>query len=161
MRAIAIKTKLIFAFATIGFLMLASSSFFYWSLGQINHATSDIETLAVPVQQQSHALRLSLLSITKFNAVAYSQTSKASLQQQQQSTHEEQTLFKTKLEELSSQLHDQPQMLQLLSQITQRYQKFSDTSATMFNTKPTVLSLIHIRRCRPTTPRIYRRTPDN
>ncbi|MBB1421020.1 HAMP domain-containing protein [Pseudoalteromonas sp. SG43-7] len=135
MRAIAIKTKLIFAFATIGFLMLASSSFFYWSLGQINHATSDIETLAVPVQQQSHALRLSLLSITKFNAVAYSQTSKASLQQQQQRTHEEQALFKTKLEELSSQLHDQPQMLQLLSKITQRYQQFSTTSATMFNTK--------------------------
>ena len=110
MRAIAIKTKLIFAFATIGLLMLTSSGFFYWSLGKINHATSDIETLAVPVQQQSNALRLSLLSITKYNAVAYSQTTQSSLQQQQQSSHENQALFASKLKELNEQLHDQQQM---------------------------------------------------
>ena len=135
MRAIAIKTKLIFAFATIGFLMLASSGFFYWSLGKINHATSDIETLAVPVQQQSNALRLSLLSITKFNAVAYSQTTENSLQQQQQSAAENQVLFANKLKELNSQLNDQPQMQQLLSNIEQRYQQFNTTSATMFSAK--------------------------
>ena len=135
MRAIAIKTKLIFAFATIGFLMLASSGFFYWSLGKINHATSDIETLAVPVQQQSNALRLSLLSITKFNAVAYSQTTENSLQQQQQSAAENQVLFANKLKELNSQLNDQPQMQQLLSNIEQRYRHFNTTSATMFSAK--------------------------
>ncbi|MEH6394629.1 methyl-accepting chemotaxis protein [Pseudoalteromonas sp.] len=135
MRAIAIKTKLIFAFATIGFLMLASSGFFYWSLGKIHHATSDIETLAVPVQQQSNALRLSLLSITKFNAVAYSQTTENSLQQQQQSAAENQVLFANKLKELNSQLNDQPQMQQLLSNIEQRYRHFNTTSATMFSAK--------------------------
>lgn len=135
MRAIAIKTKLIFAFATIGFLMLASSGFFYWSLGKINHATSDIETLAVPVQQQSNALRLSLLSITKFNAVAYSQTTQSSLKQQQQSAAENQVLFANKLKELNSQLNDKPQMQQLLSKIEQRYQQFNTTSATMFSAK--------------------------
>ncbi len=35
MRAIAIKTKLIFAFATIGFLMLASSGFFTGRSGRL------------------------------------------------------------------------------------------------------------------------------
>ena len=135
MRAIAIKTKLIFAFATIGLLMLTSSGFFYWSLGKINHATSDIETLAVPVQQQSNALRLSLLSITKFNAVAYSQTTQSSLQQQQQSSRENQALFASKLKELNEQLHDQQQMQLLLAKIEQRYQQFNTTSATMFSAK--------------------------
>ncbi|MGS0498572.1 methyl-accepting chemotaxis protein [Pseudoalteromonas sp. S1727] len=135
MRAIAIKTKLIFSFATIGFLMLASSGFFYWSLGKIDHATSDIETLAVPVQQQSNALRLSLLSITKYNAVAYSQTSEEALHQQLQSTRENQALFASKLKELNTQLSDQPQMQQLLSKVAQQYQLFSTTSTTMFSAK--------------------------
>jgi hypothetical protein len=74
MRSIAIKHKIILAFSAIGLLMLISSLFFYWSLNKISTTTSRIENLAVPAQQVSKDLRLSLLSITKFNALAYSQT---------------------------------------------------------------------------------------
>lgn len=135
MHAIAVRTKLIFAFATIGVLMLISSVFFYWSLGQISSATSDIETLAVPVQQQSNALRLSLLSITKFNAVAYSESDITALQKQQNQSAQQQAAFTAKLNALNAQLSDQPKMLKLLEKIQHNYQQFNTTSNSMFNAK--------------------------
>jgi len=135
MHTIAVRTKLIFAFVIIGLLMFTSSLFFYWSLKQIDNATSDIETLAVPVQQQSNALQLSLLSITKFNAVAYSETSTTALQTQQTQSNQQQAVFKSKLATLNSQLSEQPKMLNLLEQIQQSYQQFNATSSIMFNAK--------------------------
>lgn len=135
MRTIAVRTKLIFAFVTIGLLMFTSSLFFYWSLKQIDNATSDIETLAVPVQQQSNALQLSLLSITKFNAVAYSETSTTALQTQRNQSNQQQDVFKSKLATLNNQLSEQPKMLNLLEQIQQSYQQFNATSSIMFNAK--------------------------
>lgn len=135
MRAVAIKYKVIFAFSAIGLLMLLSSGFFYWSLGKISAANSDIETLAVPVQQQSNALQLSLSSITKFNAVAFSQSKIAKLQQQQQQAVNEQQLFETKLTTLTQKLQDQPKMLALLANITQDFNQLKTTSSSMFSAK--------------------------
>lgn len=135
MRAVTIKYKVIFAFSAIGLLMLLSSGFFYWSLGKISAANSDIETLAVPVQQQSNALQLSLLSITKFNAVAFSQSKIAKLQQEQQQAINEQQLFETKLTMLSQKLQDQPTMQALLANIAQDFNQLIATSSNMFNAK--------------------------
>ncbi|MFY8326990.1 methyl-accepting chemotaxis protein [Pseudoalteromonas sp. ZZD1] len=135
MRAVTIKYKVIFAFSAIGLLMLLSSGFFYWSLGKISAANSDIETLAVPVQQQSNALQLSLLSITKFNAVAFSQSKIAKLQQEQQQAINEQQLFETKLIMLSQKLQDQPTMQALLANIAQDFNQLIATSSNMFNAK--------------------------
>ncbi|WP_405630436.1 methyl-accepting chemotaxis protein [Pseudoalteromonas sp. Ld20] len=135
MQTIAIKYKVVFAFSAIGLLMLASSSFFYWSLGKISIANSDIETLAVPVQQQSKALQLSLLSITKFNAVAYSQSTVVKLQQEQQRAIAEQKKLNEKLSQLQQQLQDQPKMQSLLSLIGNSYTNLAETSSSMFSAK--------------------------
>ena len=135
MQSVAIKYKVIFAFTAIGVLMLLSSGFFYWSLGKISVANSDIETLAVPVQQQSNALQLSLLSITKFNAVAFSQSKIAKLVHEQKQTDSEQKLFNDKLAILELQLQDQPKMQSLLVQIDDEFQRLVTTNTAMFSAK--------------------------
>jgi len=135
MRAVTIKYKVIFAFSAIGLLMLLSGGFFYWSLGKISTANSDIETLAVPVQQQSNALQLSLLSITKFNAVAFSQNTLAKLQQEQHKAHDEQQRFDAKLTALNQKLHDQQTMQALLANIEKNFNQLLVTSDTMFSAK--------------------------
>lgn len=142
MRSLAIKDKVIFAFSAIGLLMLLSSSFFYWSLGKISTANSDIETLAVPVQQQSNALQLSLLSITKFNAVAFSQNSAAKLQKEQQQADQEQQQFDNKIAMLTSQLQDHPKMQSLLSKIEKNFKQLTITSANMFSAKKNGLTAV-------------------
>ncbi|KTF13811.1 methyl-accepting chemotaxis protein [Pseudoalteromonas sp. H105] len=142
MQSIAIKYKVIFAFTAIGILMLLSSGFFYWSLGKISVANSDIENLAVPVQQQSNALQLSLLSITKFHAVAFSQNNIAKLLHERQQTESEQKLFNDKLAILEVQLQDQPKMQSLLVQISDKFKRLSTTNTTMFSTKENGLNAV-------------------
>lgn len=140
MRSVAIKYKVIYAFSAIGILMLLSSGFFYWSLGKISTANSDIETLAVPVQRQSNALQLSLLSITKFNAVAFSQNTIVKLQKEQQQTDKERLLFNNKLSMLASQLQDQPKIQSLLKKTEENFAQLTKTSANMFEAKKSGLT---------------------
>ena len=135
MRSIAIKHKIILAFSAIGLLMLTSCVFFYWSLNQISITTSRIETLAVPVQQVSKDLRLSLLSITKFNAVAYSQTKPDSLLRNKDQAYAEQEQFLTMLNALESQLFQQQNMQALLAATTDNFNQLSKISAAMFSAK--------------------------
>lgn len=142
MRTVTIKYKVISAFSVIGLLMLLSSGFFYWSLGKINNANSDIETLAVPLQQQSNALQLSLMAMTKFNAVAFSQSQQAKLQQEQQRSSQEQQLFLNKLTELKKQLQEQPKMRALLTQINTHYAHLTTINLSMFNAKSQYLAAI-------------------
>lgn len=142
MRTVTIKYKVISAFSAIGLLMLLSSGFFYWSLGKINNANSDIETLAVPLQQQSNALQLSLMAMTKFNAVAFSQSQQAKLQQEQQRSSQEQQLFLNKLTELKKQLQEQPKMRALLTQINTHYAHLTTINLSMFNAKSQYLAAI-------------------
>jgi methyl-accepting chemotaxis protein len=135
MHSIAIKHKIILAFSTIGLLMLISCIFFYWSLKQISLTNTRIETLAVPVQQYSKDLRLSLLSITKFNAVAYSQTKTDLLQRNKNQAHAEQQHFLSMLDALKPQLAQQKSMLILLGITGEKFYQLTEISAAMFTAK--------------------------
>lgn len=135
MQSLAIKHKIILAFSAIGLLMLTSCIFFYWSLHQISTTNSRIETLAVPVQQASKDLRLSLLSITKFNAIAYSQTKLDLLLQNKKQAHAEQTQFFNKLETLKAQVAKQQSMQTLLVTIHNDFTKLNTISNDMLAVK--------------------------
>ena len=135
MHSIAIKHKIILAFSAIGLLMLTSCIFFYWSLHQISTTNSRIETLAVPVQQASKDLRLSLLSITKFNAIAYSQTKLDLLLQNKKQAHAEQTQFFNKLETLKAQVAKQQSMQTLLVTIHNDFTELNTISNDMLAAK--------------------------
>lgn len=93
MQSLAIKHKNNFSLFSHWLVDTNQLHIFYWSLNQISTTNTRIETLAVPVQQASKDLRLSLLSITKFNAIAYSQTKLNLLLQNKKQAHAEQTQF--------------------------------------------------------------------
>jgi methyl-accepting chemotaxis protein/predicted transcriptional regulator len=135
MYSIAIKQKIMLAFITIGLLMLISCLFFYWSLSQIKTTNTRIETLAVPVKQVSKDLQLSLLSITKSNAVAYSQNELQPLKvNQEQSQHELKNVARM-LDLLAKQLDEQPNMQRILTTVHTSFKTLSDISEAMFSEK--------------------------
>ncbi|ATC88146.1 MULTISPECIES: methyl-accepting chemotaxis protein [Pseudoalteromonas] len=135
MRSIAIKHKIILAFTAIGLLVLTSSVFFYWSLNKISVNNTRTEKLAVPVQQFSKDLRLSLLSITKFNALAYSQANLDLLQQNKKQAQAEQQQFSDMLNSLSTQLNQQITMQNLLASTNEGFEQLTKVSVAMFSAK--------------------------
>ncbi|NMP81493.1 methyl-accepting chemotaxis protein [Pseudoalteromonas arctica] len=135
MRSIAIKHKIILAFTAIGLLVLTSSVFFYWSLNKISVNNTRTEKLAVPVQQFSKDLRLSLLSITKFNALAYSQANLDLLQQNKKQAQAEQQKFSDMLNSLSTQLNQQITMQNLLASTNEGFEQLTKVSVAMFSAK--------------------------
>ena len=135
MRSIAIKHKIILAFTAIGILVLTSSVFFYWSLNKISVNNTRTEKLAVPVQQFSKDLRLSLLSITKFNALAYSQANLDLLQQNKKQAQVEQQQFSDMLNLLSTQLNQQITMQNLLTSTNTGFEQLTEVSVAMFSAK--------------------------
>ncbi|PKG64307.1 MULTISPECIES: methyl-accepting chemotaxis protein [Pseudoalteromonas] len=135
MRSIAIKHKIILAFTAIGLLVLTSSVFFYWSLNKISVNNTRTEKLAVPVQQFSKDLRLSLLSITKFNALAYSQANLDLLQQNKKQSQAEQQQFSDMLNSLSTQLNQQITMQNLLASTNEGFEQLTKVSVAMFSAK--------------------------
>ena len=135
MRSIAIKHKIILAFTAIGLLVLTSSVFFYWSLNKISVNNTRTEKLAVPVQQFSKDLRLSLLSITKFNALAYSQANLDLLQQNKKQAQAEQQQFSDMLNSLSTQLNQQITMQNLLASTNAGFEQLTKVSVAMFSAK--------------------------
>jgi methyl-accepting chemotaxis protein len=130
-----IKQKIALGFASIGLLLLAGTSFFYASLNKIQTANKNIETLAIPVQQQSNQLQLALLKMAKLNSQAFSQSKRSELDVSHKAyeslTHEyiliEQTLAKKVLAH--------PQLQGLLSKAQNHYQTYVQQNAAMFTAK--------------------------
>ena len=67
-----IKQKIALGFGSIGILLVIGSSFFYRSLAHIQTANTNIATVAVPVQNYSNELQVTLLQLAKTGSLAFS-----------------------------------------------------------------------------------------
>jgi methyl-accepting chemotaxis protein len=130
-----IKQKIALGFASIGLLLLAGSSFFYHSLSKIQTANINIETLAVPVQNQSNALQITLLKMAKTGSLAYSQIDNDNIDLSYKQFKQLQLEFREVLKTLSAKVADQPTMLQSLTQAQKSYQQYEQQSHIMFSAK--------------------------
>ncbi|MFT6255609.1 methyl-accepting chemotaxis protein [Shewanella sp. AC34-MNA-CIBAN-0136] len=130
-----IKQKIALGFASIGLLLLAGSSFFYHSLSKIQTANINIETLAVPVQNQSNALQITLLKMAKTGSLAYSQIDNDNIDLSYKQFKQLQLEFREVLKTLSAKVADQPTMLQSLTQAQKSYQQYEQQSHIMFGAK--------------------------
>ncbi|MGX9459941.1 methyl-accepting chemotaxis protein [Shewanella sp. A14] len=130
-----IKQKVALGFASIGLLLLAGSSFFYHSLNQIQTANNNIETLAVPVKNQSNALQLTLLKMAKTNSLAYSQTGNDNINLSFKQFNQLQQEFNNVLTTLLVKVTDQPRMRQSLIEAQNAYQQYVQQSRVMFSAK--------------------------
>ncbi|MBB1437107.1 HAMP domain-containing protein [Shewanella sp. SG41-4] len=130
-----IKQKIALGFASIGLLLLAGSSFFYHSLSKIQTANVNIETLAVPVQNQSNALQITLLKMAKTGSLAYSQIDNNNIDLSYKQFKQLQLEFREVLTTLSKKVADQPTMLQSLTQAQKSYQQYEQQSHIMFGAK--------------------------
>lgn len=135
MPTLTIKQKIALGFASIGMLLIAGSSFFYRSLSQIDTANHNIESIAVPVQNQSNELQKSLLRMAKTVSLAYSQSN---VDEVNRSYQQYQNLFSnyTKHQKnLTAQVANQANMQQTLSAANQSFSEFNRHADAMFKAK--------------------------
>jgi len=130
-----IKQKIILGFSTIGILLIAGSSFFYYSLNSISIANRNVETIAVPVQKQSNALQIKLLNMMKINALGFTQNDTSSLNNSHQRFTQFNSEYLSAVSTLKSKLAQQPKMLNALKQTQKHYQIFLEQSNALFNAK--------------------------
>lgn len=135
MLTLTIKQKIIFSFSAIGALLIAGSSFFYYSLSQVQTAYQNIETLAVPVQKQSNSLQLVLLKMSRLATLAHSQQDTAALTKSQQAFTALQKKYQSIENELTERVADQPKMQTSLNEAQARYQAYLQQSQAMFSAK--------------------------
>ncbi|MCS6240523.1 methyl-accepting chemotaxis protein [Shewanella baltica] len=135
MLTLTIKQKIIFSFSAIGALLIAGSSFFYYSLSQVQTAYQNIETLAVPVQKQSNSLQLVLLKMSRLATLAHSQQDTAALTKSQQAFTALQKKYQSIENELTERVADQSKMQTSLHEAQARYQAYLQQSQTMFSAK--------------------------
>lgn len=135
MLTLTIKQKIIFSFSAIGALLIAGSSFFYYSLSQVQTAYQNIETLAVPVQKQSNSLQLVLLKMSRLATLAHSQQDTAALTKSQQGFTALQKKYQSIENELIERVADQPKMQTSLDEAKARYQAYLQQSQAMFSAK--------------------------
>ncbi|MEM6189007.1 HAMP domain-containing methyl-accepting chemotaxis protein [Shewanella scandinavica] len=135
MLTLTIKQKIIFSFSAIGALLIAGSSFFYYSLSQVQTAYQNIETLAVPVQKQSNSLQLVLLKMSRLATLAHSQQDTAALTKSQQAFTALQKKYQSIENELTERVADQSKMQTSLHEAQARYQAYLQQSQAMFSAK--------------------------
>lgn len=135
MLTLTIKQKIIFSFSAIGALLIAGSSFFYYSLSQVQTAYQNIETLAVPVQKQSNSLQLVLLKMSRLATLAHSQQDTAALTKSQQAFTALQKKYQSIENELTERVADQSKMQTSLHEAQARYQAYLQQSQAMFSSK--------------------------
>jgi methyl-accepting chemotaxis protein len=135
MISMTIKQKIALGFSSIGLLLLAGTSFFYASLNKIQTANKNIETIAIPVQQQSNQLQLTLLKMAKRNSQAFSQSKRSELE----TSHKEYESLKQEYllieQALAKKVLYHPQLQSLLSKAQSHYQTYVQQSAAMFTAK--------------------------
>ncbi|QIR14088.1 methyl-accepting chemotaxis protein [Shewanella aestuarii] len=135
MLELTIKQKIALGFATIGILLIAGSSFFYRSLNQIQTANANIQTLAVPVQNQTNALQLSLLKMAKTGSLAFSQSGHANIQATFNQFNQLKTEYLATFTDLAEKVADQPKMKSTLNTVSTEYAQYVSQSDNMFNAK--------------------------
>ncbi|PIW59080.1 methyl-accepting chemotaxis protein [Shewanella sp. CG12_big_fil_rev_8_21_14_0_65_47_15] len=135
MLTLTIKQKIIFSFSAIGALLIAGSSFFYYSLSQVQTAYQNIETLAVPVQKQSNSLQLVLLKMSRLATLAHSQQDTVALTKSQQAFTALQKKYQSIENELTERVADQSKMRTSLQEAQARYQAYLQQSQAMFSAK--------------------------
>ncbi|SFD41333.1 methyl-accepting chemotaxis protein [Pseudoalteromonas denitrificans] len=133
--SLSIKQKIILGFTTIGVLLIAGSSFFYYSLNEISTANNNVETLALPVEKQSNALQIKLLNMMKLGSLGFTQSNIVDLSNSKKklSVLNEEYLAAVKV--LSHKLSDQTKMLKVLDQTQSHYQAYITQSMLIFDAK--------------------------
>ncbi len=130
-----IRQKITLGFSAIGVLLIAGSSFFYYSLSRINIANKNVETLAVPVLKQSHTLQLTLLKMVKLLAVANTHKERSELDRSQTQFAQLQIRYDEDISRLKGKVLDQSKMLNSLKQAEVQFQQFIAASQKLFEAK--------------------------
>ncbi|WP_153913433.1 methyl-accepting chemotaxis protein [Shewanella sp. TC10] len=130
-----IKQKIALGFGSIGILLVIGSSFFYRSLAHIQTANTNIATVAVPVQNYSNELQVTLLQLAKTGSLAFSLSATNEIQTSyQQFKALEQTYQQLNLQ-LTDKVSHRPQMKASLDTANNAYQQYSQQSNSLFNAK--------------------------
>ena len=130
-----IKQKIILGFSTIGILLIAGSSFFYYSLNSISIANRNVESIAVPVQKQSNAIQIKLLNMMKISALGFTQNDISSINNSIKNLTKFNEEYSKVFSSLEKKLYQEPKMLNALNNTQKQYSAFLKQSNFIFSAK--------------------------
>ncbi|MCF6436297.1 MULTISPECIES: methyl-accepting chemotaxis protein [Pseudoalteromonas] len=139
LKQLSIKQKIILGFTSLGILLLISSGLAYTALKQINHANSEVKSVALPILKTANTLQLQQSSLSKLISKAYSENDGAQLRAIKQRFSEQQQTYQTQLSTLHSITQDKQQFTELLNTIVSVSKNIEREANSLLSAKLTVI----------------------
>ncbi|WP_105167720.1 methyl-accepting chemotaxis protein [Pseudoalteromonas sp. T1lg23B] len=117
LKQLTIKQKIILGFTSLGILLLISSSLAYTALKQINHANTEVKSVALPILKTANTLQLQQSALSKLISKAYSESDETQLRAIEQRFGEQQKMYQNQLSTLHAITQDKQQFTALLNTI--------------------------------------------
>lgn len=127
--------KVIIGFGFIALLLLLSSGSALLSFNTITHSSDRVNTLAVPVQQQSNAAQIQLLKLAKLSALGFTAEQGNEISQYQQLFNSGSNTLAGLLTDLTTLTRGEAAFVQTLQDIDNRYQQYAAAVDAMFNAR--------------------------
>ncbi|CAM4253785.1 methyl-accepting chemotaxis protein [Pseudoalteromonas byunsanensis] len=116
-KQLTIKQKIILGFTSLGILLLISSGLAYTALKQINHANTEVKSVALPILKTANTLQLQQSTLSKLISKAYSENDRDRLRVIEQRFIEQQQMYQKQLSTLQNITQDKQQFTALLNTI--------------------------------------------
>jgi methyl-accepting chemotaxis protein len=127
--------KVIIGFGFIALLLLLSSGSALQSFAAITQSSDRVNTLALPVQQQSNAAQIQLLKLAKLSALGFTAEQDSEISQYQHLFNSGSQALRDLLTGLTTLTSAEPAFTQTLNDIDNRYQQYAAAVDTMFNAR--------------------------
>lgn len=143
MTSLKVAHKVIIGFGFIALLLLLSSGSALLSFAAITQSSNRVNTLAVPVQQQSNATQIQLLKLAKLSALGFTAEQSSEISQYQQQFNSGSQTLRTQLAALATLTNTEPAFTQPLMDIDNHYQQYATAVDTMFNSRLQSIAMQH------------------
>lgn len=125
--------KVILGFTFIALLLLLSSGSALISFSAITGASDKVNSLAVPVQQQSNLAQMQLLRLAKLSALGFTAEAEADIKSYQQQFNSGSENLRSTMAQLTQLTSKEPAFITLLQKIDSHYQQYAEAVDSMFN----------------------------
>lgn len=141
MKSLKVAHKVIIGFGFIALLLLLSSGSALQSFAAITQSSETVNTLAVPVQQQSNAAQIQLLKLAKLSALGFTAEQDDDIRRYQQLFNLGSQSLRDLLAGLTALTNTETTFTQTLTDIEHRYQQYASAVEMMFNARLQSLAL--------------------
>ncbi len=131
--------KVAFGFAVILLLLLISGGMSLWTLNDISHSNKRVQETAVPVVTEVNKIQIQLLKLANLSALGFNALDEESIRPYREDFDKGATAFAEDFQRLEALAQSDEQMAQLVADIKQNFETYTQAVREMFDAKLAVL----------------------